>query len=62
MMILEDVADGFLLECGCGMKLSCRHGHGVVECPKCSTMHDPRQLYRPEFSVKTFREAHVSAR
>lgn len=46
MLILEDVADGYLLECTCGTKLSCRHDHGVVECPKCSTMQDARRLDR----------------
>lgn len=46
MMILKDVQDGYLLECGCGTRLSCRHGHGVIECPKCSTMQDARRLER----------------
>lgn len=46
MVILEDVADGYLLQCGCGARLSCRHGHGVIECPKCDTMVDVRQLVR----------------
>lgn len=46
MLILEDVADGYLLQCGCGTRLSCRHDHGVIECPKCSSMQDARRLER----------------
>ncbi|MEM7570310.1 MAG: hypothetical protein AAF337_10985 [Pseudomonadota bacterium] len=46
MVILDDVADGYLLECNCGTRLSCRHEHGVVECPKCGMMHDPKSLMR----------------